>query len=104
MPIKDEIYNEKSFTDWVKKWKNRSRLNNSNKEKQIKLMKKVNPLIIPRNHKVEEALIDADKDNYKTLVRLLSIIQKPYNPKGNFSEFQSPPPASKEKYQTFCGT
>ena len=100
----DEIYKNKSFEDWLDAWKNRSSLNNSNKEKQFELMKKVNPVIIPRNHKVEEALSDAEKNNYKTLNILLSVIQNPYDPKIDILKFQTPAPASKEKYQTFCGT
>ena len=50
--IGDETYKDKSFEDWIKAWKNRSSLNNSDKEKQVELMKKNNPVIIPRNHKV----------------------------------------------------
>ena len=102
--IDDETYKDKSFEDWLKAWINRSSLNNSDKEKQLELMKKVNPIIIPRNHKVEEALSDAEKNNYKSLNILLSVIDKPYEPKVDISEFQTPAPASKEKYQTFCGT
>ena len=102
--ISDETYKDKSFEDWIKAWKNRSSSNNSDKEKQDELMKKNNPVIIPRNHKVEEALSDAEKNNYKTLNILLSVIDKPYEPKVDISEFQTPAPASKEKYQTFCGT
>ena len=100
----DEIHKNKSFEDWLDAWKNRSSLNNSDKEKQFELMKKVNPVIIPRNHKVEETLSDAEKNNYKTLNILLSVIQNPYDPKVDILKFQTPAPASKEKYQTFCGT
>ena len=100
----DEIYKNKSFEDWLEAWKNRSILNNSDKEKRVELMKKVNPVIIPRNHKVEEALSDANKNNYKSLNILLSVLHNPYDPKVDISEFQTPAPASKEKYQTFCGT
>ncbi len=102
--VGDDIYKDKNFEDWLKAWKNRSSLNNSDKEKQFELMKKVNPVIIPRNHKVEEALYDAEKNNYKTLNILLSVIQNPYDPKVDILKFQTPAPASKEKYQTFCGT
>ena len=102
--ISDKTYKDKSFEDWLKAWKNRSSLNNSDKEKQVELMKKNNPVIIPRNHKVEEALSDAEKNNYKTLNILLSVIQNPYEPKIDILKFQTPAPASKEKYQTFCGT
>ena len=102
--VSDETYKDKSFEDWLKAWKNRSSLNNSDMKKQLELMKKVNPVIIPRNHKVEEALSDAEKNNYKTLNILLSVIQNPYDPKVDISKFQTPAQASKEKYQTFCGT
>ena len=104
MPIKDEIYNDKNFIEWLQAWKNRSTLNNSNKENQFRLMKEVNPVIIPRNHKVEEALSDADKNNYEALYKLLSMIQNPYSPKVDVSDYQSPAAEPKEKYQTFCGT
>ena len=100
----DEIYKDKVFEDWLTAWKNRSSLNNSAKEKQLEIMKQVNPVIVPRNHKVEEALSDAEKNNYKTLNILLSVIQRPYDAKVDISKFQTPAPASKEKYQTFCGT
>ena len=100
----DQIYKDKSFEDWLTAWKNRSCLNNLDKEEQLEIMKKVNPIIIPRNHKVEEALSDAEKNNYKTLNILLSVIQNPYDPKVDISKFQKPAPISKEKYQTFCGT
>ena len=100
----DEIYKNKSFEDWLEAWKNRSSLNNSNKEKQLELMKKVNPVIIPRNRRVEEALSVAEQNNYKTFNILLSVIQSPYDPKVDISKFQTPAPVSKEKYQTFCGT
>tara|TARA_B100001027_G_scaffold191355_1_gene145640 strand:- start:237 stop:557 length:321 start_codon:yes stop_codon:yes gene_type:complete len=100
----DTIYHDKSFEGWLTAWKNRSNLNNFKKEKQVELMKTVNPVIIPRNHNVEKALSDAEKNNYKSLNMLLKVTQNPYDPKVDISKFQSPAPTSKEKYQTFCGT
>ena len=55
-------------------------------------------------HAAREALSDAEKNNYNTLNILLSVIQNPYDPKVDILKFQTPAPASKEKYQTFCGT
>ena len=37
-------------------------------------------------------------------LKLLKVLKKPYNVSKDISEFQSPAPLSKEKYQTFCGT
>ncbi len=101
--INDKIYEDKSFNQWLNDWKARSSLNNSTKEKQLQLMQKVNPNIIPRNHKVEEALLAANNNNFDVMTKLLSVLKNPYDIK-DISGFQSPAPLSKEKYQTFCGT
>ncbi len=100
----DEIYKNNDFIDWKNKWKKRSELNNSTKEKQSKLMKSNNPIVIPRNHKVEEALAEADKGSLHKMKKLLAILKNPYDNQNNIEEYQAPPPTSNEKYQTFCGT
>ncbi len=100
----DEIYKKTDFLTWIDKWKLRSQLNNSSKERQIKLMRKNNPIIIPRNHKVEEALKDANNGNLNKINRLLNILDKPYDNQDIANEYRLPAPESKEKYQTFCGT
>ncbi len=100
----DDIYKKTDFLAWIEKWKLRSELNNSSKERQIKLMKINNPVIIPRNHKVEEALKEANNGNLNKINRLLDILKKPYSNQEISNEFRLPAPESKEKYQTFCGT
>src|SRR6056300_1328340 len=57
--INENTYKDEAFITWFDEWKKRSKLNNSSKEKQIELMKKNNPIVIPRNNKVEEALTEA---------------------------------------------
>ncbi len=100
----DEIYKNNDFIDWKNKWKKRSELNNSTKEKQSKLMKSNNPIVIPRNHKVEEALSEADQGSLDKIKKLLSILKNPYDNQNNIAEYQAPAPSGNEKYQTFCGT
>ncbi len=100
----DEIYKNNDFINWKNEWKKRSELNNSTKEKQNKLMKSNNPIVIPRNHKVEEALVEADKGSLDKMKKLLTILKKPYDNQNNIEEYQVPAPLSNEKYQTFCGT
>ena len=98
----DEVYKDKDFISWLDSWKKRSLMNNISKEKQLDIMKNVNPIIIPRNHKVEEALTSANKGNLEVMNKLLSILNKPYENQKNIKEYQSP--TSKKGYQTFCGT
>ena len=97
-----EIYNDKSFINWLDVWKKRSLINNGSKEKQINIMLNVNPSVIPRNHKVEEALTSANDDDLKVMNKLLSVLDKPYGDQKDIEEFQSP--SDNKEYQTFCGT
>jgi uncharacterized protein YdiU (UPF0061 family) len=70
----NEIYNEKNFINWLTNWKKRILINNGSKENSINLMKKNNPIIIPRNHKVEEALEAANNNDLKKINKLLHIL------------------------------
>ncbi len=101
--IDNEIYKNDDFKVWANEWQKRLKLNNSS-EKHLELMKKTNPIIIPRNQKVEEALADADKGNLETMKKLLKVLSNPYSDQENIIEFQKPSPIGNEKYQTFCGT
>ena len=97
-----EIYNDKSFINWLDVWKKRSLMNNGSKEKQLDIMLNVNPSVIPRNHKVEEALTSANDDDLKVMNKLLSVLDKPYGDQKDIEEYQSP--SDNKEYQTFCGT
>ena len=66
-------------------------------------MKNNNPLIIPRNHKVEEALEAAEKNDLKPFNQLIEILKDPYTQKDNIFDYQNPSKLD-GKYQTFCGT
>ena len=97
-----EIYNDKSFINWLDVWKKRSLMNNGSKEKQLDIMLNANPSVIPRNHKVEEALTSANDDDLKVMNKLLSVLDKPYGEQKDIEEYQSP--SDNKEYQTFCGT
>tara|TARA_B100000035_G_scaffold92692_1_gene78395 strand:- start:129 stop:782 length:654 start_codon:yes stop_codon:yes gene_type:complete len=100
---KDKIYEDNDFQNWKKRWQERLKINNNSPEKYIKLMKSVNPLVIPRNHRVEESLNEANKGNINPFNQLLEILKKPYIEQKNITDYQIPS-VSSEKYQTFCGT
>ena len=100
----DKIYNNKNFLIWKNKWENRLKLNNNSKEKYLRLMHSVNPLVIPRNNKVEEALIEANNGNFNIMNELLTILEKPYVKQENILKYQIPRSLNNKKYQTFCGT
>ena len=101
--IDNEVYKNDDFKNWTNEWEKRLKLNNSS-DKHLELMKKTNPIVIPRNQKVEDALADADKGNLETMNKLLKVLSNPYSDQENIIEFQKPTPIGNEKYQTFCGT
>ena len=103
--VKNEsIYNNEGFLIWKKRWKERLKINNNTPEKYLRLMQTVNPLVIPRNHKVEEALNAANNEDLNLLKKLTKVLKKPYQNQKDISDYQSSGPLSNKKYQTFCGT
>ena len=68
------------------------------------LMRRVNPAVIPRNHKVEEALQAGEKGNLEPFYQMLRAIEQPYTDNSERKAYQIPPMESERVRQTFCGT
>ena len=64
-------------------------------------MKKNNPTVMPRYHKVEDALEAANNNTLSLTEKLLSILDKPYDNQYDIEKYQSP--SSNIEYRTFCG-
>jgi uncharacterized protein YdiU (UPF0061 family) len=69
-------------------------------------MRAVNPRIIPRNHRVEEALAAASNDgDLGPFDALLAALRRPFDDDAALARFATPAPAAVTRaYQTFCGT
>ena len=86
-------------------WKERVSQESISDEKIASSMNAVNPLYIPRNHKVEEALEAAVFDNnMKPFLKLHDILKNPYDEIKEFHEYEKPIKNSSVRYKTFCGT
>ena len=100
-----EIYEEPTFLDWYKEWKGRLSKGGKSEDEILSIMKSANPIIIPRNHKIEEALKDAEtKDDFSKLKDLLKFLETPYSFQEGINNFQEPAGIGYEEYRTFCGT
>ena len=91
-------YHNDKFNNWKMKWQKRLTKDSE------KLMNHNNPKIIPRNHNFESVLKSAEDNDLSPFNDLLKTLKSPYTDSKVLSKYQSPPPKSKEKYQTFCGT
>ena len=73
---------------------------------RARAMRRVNPLVIPRNHRVEEALAAAsDRADLAPFERLLDAVRQPFDESPEFVSYAEPAPAAvTARYRTFCGT
>jgi uncharacterized protein YdiU (UPF0061 family) len=67
-------------------------------------MRSVNPLVIPRNHIVEEVLTAANENNLDSLIKLNKILSKPYINQDDIENYQNVTSTNYKDYKTFCGT
>ena len=103
-----DFMNGKSINDNLKKfhdkWKIRIDKQNRSHEEILSIMKNANPVVIPRNYKVEESLKEAHKGNLVSLNNLLNALKDPYKERSDLKLYQQPAHETDKKYKTFCGT
>jgi uncharacterized protein YdiU (UPF0061 family) len=68
-------------------------------------MRAVNPLFIPRNHRIE-AVIEAavEREDFAPFAELIAVLSAPYDDQPDQSHYALPPTAQERVLQTFCGT
>ncbi len=102
-----KLYADDTALDaWLPRWRARQNAESIAPAQRAQAMRAVNPVYIPRNHRVEEALAAAvDLGDYAPFEKLLTVLQQPFEEKTEYSAYTDPAPASESAgYQTFCGT
>jgi len=95
-----------SLGSWFEQWQQRISLD---KDAAFQLMRKNNPLVIPRNHHVEVILASSqasyeEKGDLSALHDFLAILKQPYTQLAKTVDYQDAPSDGDENYHTFCGT
>lgn len=99
------LFESPEFKEWYELWQSRLERQKESQDDAYKLMKNNNPVIIPRNHRVEEALEAAVKDgDYSVMEKLLQALANPYEYSQEQADYCTPPVPSNRPYRTFCGT
>jgi serine/tyrosine/threonine adenylyltransferase len=98
------LADEPKLTSWQTKWKHRLAQQKQTTEEVNKLMNQHNPAIIPRNHKVEEALSAAVNGDMAPFQQLLEALQNPFDETKKPRDYFEPRGLSDKPYKTFCGT
>ena len=103
------------FTDpqapeaWLARWRSRAGYEGHSAadwSERAGRMRRVNPAVIPRNHRVEEALAAAsDHGDLGPFQRLLAALRQPYDETPEQAAYLEPAHAEVTAcYRTFCGT
>jgi uncharacterized protein YdiU (UPF0061 family) len=101
IPKSSPLHAIPGFFPWKEKWRGRLARQQQTPHFVMALMKKHNPAVIPRNHRVEEALAAAEHGDLSVMNNLLAALSKPYEESELYSR---PPERTFCAYKTFCGT
>ncbi len=94
-----------SIDDWIRDWRQRLASDPQSEADRAASMRRVNPAVIPRNHRVEEALSAAsERGDFQPFRQLLEVVQHPFDDPGEGSRYELPPQPSERVLRTFCGT
>lgn len=93
---------------WLARWRARLGRQPQSAEEVTQLRRANCPAVIPRNHRVEEALAAAEQGDVSMLERLLAVLASPYDHEraraADVAEYRVSAPDGGEGYRTFCGT
>jgi len=104
-PVRALFADPAAFEAWARGWRARLAQEGRDPDTTAREMNRINPIYIPRNHKVEEALNAAvERGDMAPFTRLLKLVSNPFDEIEGNEAFTVPAPASAEPYQTFCGT
>ncbi|MDQ0050459.1 uncharacterized protein YdiU (UPF0061 family) [Paenibacillus polymyxa] len=99
------LFNTEEFTQWHEQWQARLGRQQESQDSSHQLMRSSNPAIIPRNHRVEEALEAAvEREDYRVMEQLLEVLSNPYAYSDEQAIYSTLPEKSNCSYRTFCGT
>jgi serine/tyrosine/threonine adenylyltransferase len=95
-PVRGFFPNPAPFDAWLRRWRAA--------RPDAAVMDRANPVYIPRNHLVEEALDAAVAEDLDPLRRLLEAVTDPYDERPGLERHAAPAPEDFGTYRTFCGT
>jgi len=104
-PVRDLFVDPTAFDSWATDWRARLAAEGGEPGARAAAMRSCNPAVIPRNHRVEEALAAAvERDDLGPLQALAAALAAPYAERAADDPDAMPPPTAAVPYRTFCGT
>lgn len=100
----DHLASWDGYCDWSNRWRERLRNEGSTPELRRDRIVAANPAIIPRNHRIEEAIQAGISGDFEPFHRLNAGLYAPFGDSPEFDDLRRPPHPEEEVTQTFCGT
>ena len=98
-------FEDPTFADWISRWSERLAAVGDDRATVATLMDRVNPIYIPRNHLVDEALTAATDGDLGPFDRLVDVVSNPFEQRPGLERYALPAgPDFAAGFQTFCGT
>ncbi len=92
------------FLDFFEHWKKRIQSQGNAPGEIVERMNRVNPVFIPRNHKIEQVIEAGLKDDFSLFHEMNEVLMEPYKEQEKFSAYRSAPAPEQVIQATFCGT
>ena len=93
-----------ALAEWVDRWLERVTADSDDLDAVAAAMDAVNPVYVPRNHLVEEALAAGSEGDLSVMRTLLEVLSDPYTVRAGLDRYASAAPADAAPYVTYCGT
>ena len=94
-----------AYTDWAIRWRARLDQEPATPADRPAVMRATNPAFIPRNHRIEQAIVAAtNDDDFRPFERLVAVLARPYDDQPDAADLATPPEPHEIVHQTFCGT
>lgn len=103
-PVRGQLTGSARFDAWFPLWQARLARDKASPQARASAMRRANPAVIPRNHRVEEALDAAVANDLGPLDALLQVLSDPWSEEPGWADYRLPPEPHEVVQQTFCGT
>jgi serine/tyrosine/threonine adenylyltransferase len=94
-----------AYDAWAVAWRRRLEQEPVSSQDRAAAMRKASPAFIPRNHRVEAALVAAmERQDFQPFEQLLDVVSRPYEDRPDLERYGTPARPEECVLQTFCGT
>jgi uncharacterized protein YdiU (UPF0061 family) len=97
---RDQFLDPTAFDSWESGWRKRIEA----EDDPIAIMRRANPVYIPRNHRIEQMIAAAVAGDFAPFERLQRVLADPFTPQEDARDLTLPPEPAEVVHQTFCGT